>query len=95
MKLITSLLRKVLQTPATKTAILKACPKTKTPAEGSVLFGKYLLATNTISSGVLMVAGDLIVQEFEYRNGKLLNRYDWNRSGKNINCRRRLYECPA
>lgn len=79
MKIITSLLRKVLQTSSTKTAIPKPVPKTH---EGSVFFGKYLLATNTISSGFLMVAGDLMVQEFEYRKGTIKKRYDWTRSGK-------------
>lgn len=79
MKIFTLLLRKILQTPAAKAAIPQAAPKAQ--KEG-LLFGKYLLATNTISSGFLMVAGDLIVQEFEYQNGTLKNRYDWNRSGK-------------
>ncbi|XP_054731506.1 mpv17-like protein 2 [Anastrepha obliqua] len=31
------------------------------------LFGKYLLATNILSSGILMVIGDLVAQEIEYR----------------------------
>ncbi|KAG4068264.1 hypothetical protein HA402_007784 [Bradysia odoriphaga] len=79
MKIITSLLRKVLQTSGTKPVIPKPVPKA---AEGSVFFGKYLLATNTISSGLLMVAGDLFVQEFEYQKGTLKKRYDWKRSGK-------------
>lgn len=78
MKIFVSLLRKVLQTSGTKAATQ---PVPKTP-DGGLLFGKYLLATNTISSGFLMVAGDLIVQEFEYQNGRLANRYDWKRSGK-------------
>lgn len=79
MKIFTSLLRKILQTAGTKAAVPKPVPK---PHEGSVLFGKYLLATNTISSGFLMVAGDLLVQEFEYRKGTIKSRYDWKRSGK-------------
>lgn len=31
------------------------------------IFGKYLLATNILSSGILMVIGDLVAQEIEYR----------------------------
>lgn len=79
MKIFISLLRKVLQTSGTKAVIPQ--PVSKAQKE-SVLFGKYLLATNTISSGFLMVAGDLLVQEFEYQKGTLKNRYDWKRSGK-------------
>lgn len=40
------------------------------------LFGKYLLATNILSSGILMVVGDVAAQELEYRKGLLKNRYD-------------------
>lgn len=79
MKILTTLLRKVLQTSGTKAVVPQPVPKAQ---EGSVFFGKYLLATNTISSGFLMVAGDLLVQEFEYQKGTLKNRYDWKRSGK-------------
>lgn len=45
------------------------------------LFGKYLLATNTITCGVLMVAGDCMSQEIEYRNAKQEKRFDFTRSG--------------
>ncbi|XP_018335606.1 mpv17-like protein 2 [Agrilus planipennis] len=45
-------------------------------------FGKYLLATNTISCGVLMLGGDIIQQEIEYRQGKLKKRYNWLRVGQ-------------
>ncbi|CAD7002853.1 unnamed protein product [Ceratitis capitata] len=31
------------------------------------IFGKYLLATNILSSGILMVFGDMVAQEIEYR----------------------------
>lgn len=79
MRVFLSLLRKALQTSATKSPIPQPVPTTQ---KGSVLFGKYLLATNTISSGFLMSAGDLIVQEYEFQNGTLKNRYDWKRSGK-------------
>lgn len=47
----------------------------------NLLFGKYLLATNTLSSGLLMVVGDLISQEIEFRKGTLTERYNWKRSG--------------
>lgn len=47
-----------------------------------ILFHKYLLTTNTVSSGVLMVVGDLMSQEIEYRQGHLLQRYDWWRVGR-------------
>lgn len=79
MKIFTSLLRKVLQTSGTKVTIPQKPPKVR---EGNALFGKYLLATNTISSGFLMIAGDLIVQEFEYQKGTLEKRYNWTRCGK-------------
>lgn len=42
-------------------------------------FGKYLLLTNTVSSGLLMIAGDVICQEIEYRRGELKERYDCRR----------------
>lgn len=82
MKIFTSLLRKAVQTSATKTLTKAPIPQSVPKAREGVLFGKYLLATNTISSGFLMVAGDLIVQEFEYQNGTMQDRYDWSRSGK-------------
>lgn len=45
-------------------------------------FGKYLLFTNIISSGIPMVFGDLIQQEIEYQNNKLAERYDFKRAGR-------------
>ncbi|KAF7272013.1 hypothetical protein GWI33_015181 [Rhynchophorus ferrugineus] len=45
----------------------------------SLVFGKYLLHTNIISSGVLMWLGDICEQEIEYRRGKLTKRYDYGR----------------
>lgn len=55
------------------------------------LFGKYLLLTNTLSAGLLMVAGDLAAQEYERRGNRkskdqqlvqFVDRYDWTRVGK-------------
>lgn len=46
------------------------------------LFGKYLLLTNTISSGFLMSLGDVVSQEIEYRKNLVVRRYDWKRIGK-------------
>lgn len=47
------------------------------------VFGKYLLVTNIVGSGVLMVFGDVMAQEIEFRreipNSK---RYDWERVGR-------------
>lgn len=60
----------------TKTISLRNIP--------SLVFGKYLLHTNIVSSGVLMWLGDICQQEIEYRQGKLKKRYDYGRMGKNI-----------
>ncbi|GAB0090554.1 mpv17-like protein 2 [Sergentomyia squamirostris] len=46
------------------------------------LFGKYLLLTNTISSGILMGFGDVMSQEIEYRSKLIAKRYDWKRIGQ-------------
>lgn len=52
----------------------------------NVIFGKYLLATNVISSGVLMLLGDLLQQEIEYQTLILPERYDLGRlSNTSIN----------
>ncbi|KAB0795196.1 hypothetical protein PPYR_08279 [Photinus pyralis] len=45
-------------------------------------FGKHLLFTNTWTSGALMVAGDLMEQEIEYRRKLIPERYDWWRVGR-------------
>ncbi|XP_060528562.1 mpv17-like protein 2 [Cylas formicarius] len=42
----------------------------------TLVFGKYLLTTNIVSSGVLMLVGDACQQEIEYRQHKLKERYD-------------------
>ncbi|KAJ8956667.1 hypothetical protein NQ318_014021 [Aromia moschata] len=54
---------------------------TKSPIRSGITlaFGKYLLVTNTISSGVLMLIGDVCQQEIEYRQKKLPERYDYGR----------------
>ncbi|KAK6629167.1 hypothetical protein RUM43_002984 [Polyplax serrata] len=45
------------------------------------IFGKYLFLTNTLSSGLLMCAGDLIQQEIEHvRYDKHKNSFDWRRN---------------
>ena len=47
------------------------------------IFGKYLLVTNIVGSGVLMVFGDVVAQEIEYRRGLPdAKRYDWARIGR-------------
>lgn len=45
-------------------------------------FGKHLLFTNTWTSGVLMIGGDIMEQEIEYQRGLISKRYDWSRVGK-------------
>lgn len=46
-------------------------------------FGKYLLLTNTVSSGALMIMGDIVVQEFhnDFKARENENRYDYPRLG--------------
>lgn len=47
------------------------------------VFGKYLLVTNTLSSGILMALGDLLQQEIEHVvNGTHANSFDWKRNSK-------------
>ncbi|XP_058460103.1 mpv17-like protein 2 [Malaya genurostris] len=47
-----------------------------------LLFGRYLLLTNTISSGLLMMLGDIAAQEIELRCDDIQPRkYDWHRIG--------------
>ncbi|XP_017058287.1 LOW QUALITY PROTEIN: mpv17-like protein 2 [Drosophila ficusphila] len=46
----------------------------------SNMFGKYLLITNVVGSGLLMVVGDVIAQEYEYRRGlRHQDRFDTDR----------------
>uniref|UniRef100_A0A182JDU9 Pmp22 peroxisomal membrane protein n=1 Tax=Anopheles atroparvus TaxID=41427 RepID=A0A182JDU9_ANOAO len=46
-----------------------------------LLFGRYLLVTNTVSSGVLMMVGDIAAQELELRRDHAAPSagYDWRR----------------
>jgi len=53
----------------------------------SKTFGKYLLLINTVSSGVLMAAGDLIQQEIEKRKAPASKRLDWKRTGLLSRCK--------
>lgn len=46
------------------------------------LFEKHIFATNVISSGVLLAAGDVIQQEIEYRRGLQKVHLDLPRLGK-------------
>lgn len=55
---------------------LKLTSKDKNPLSPRMLF------VNTWTSGVLMVAGDIIQQEIEYRGQAVKKRYDWSRVGK-------------
>lgn len=45
------------------------------------LFKKYLIVTNSLTSGGFMAAGDLMQQEIEYHSKILPTRYDWARAG--------------
>ncbi|XP_016979163.2 mpv17-like protein 2 [Drosophila rhopaloa] len=46
----------------------------------SNMFGKYLIVTNVVGSGLLMVVGDAIAQEYEYRRGlRHQDRFDTDR----------------
>lgn len=65
-----------------KATLLQSGPKK--PKKPSLMFGKYLLVTNTVSSGLLMLIGDWVAQEISLRtndakkeDGK--SRYDYNR----------------
>uniref|UniRef100_A0A1L8D944 Putative conserved plasma membrane protein n=1 Tax=Nyssomyia neivai TaxID=330878 RepID=A0A1L8D944_9DIPT len=60
----------------------KVIPPTAYTRIWGSLFGKYLLVTNTISSGFLMGFGDIMSQEIEYRTNLLQKRYDWKRIGQ-------------
>lgn len=47
------------------------------------LFHENLLMTNSLTSGFFMAIGDLIIQEIEFRNGLLSEKYNWARASKN------------
>ncbi|XP_055597669.1 mpv17-like protein 2 [Uranotaenia lowii] len=58
-------------------------PSTATKRIWQLLFGKYLLVTNTISSGLLMAVGDIAAQEIEQRrHGTEDQPYNWVRLGQ-------------
>lgn len=94
MKLFLSLCQKIVKEASKKVTqpsialpVAKTVPKIKlhrTFREKFVynVFGKYLLTTNTVTSGLLMVIGDFAAQEIEYRRGENPLRRDWHRSGK-------------
>ncbi|XP_063216765.1 mpv17-like protein 2 [Bacillus rossius redtenbacheri] len=47
------------------------------------VFGKYLLLTNTVTSGILMAVGDLVQQKIEmHRKFEKKSVFDWNRTGR-------------
>ncbi|XP_055627807.1 mpv17-like protein 2 [Toxorhynchites rutilus septentrionalis] len=47
-----------------------------------LLFGRYLLITNTVSSGVLMMIGDVAAQAIEMKRDAVEKRqFDWRRIG--------------
>lgn len=48
----------------------------------NLLFGKYMFATNIISSGMLMGIGDLIQQQIEYCRNEKSVPIDYPRLGK-------------
>uniref|UniRef100_A0A6P4EJM8 Mpv17-like protein 2 n=1 Tax=Drosophila rhopaloa TaxID=1041015 RepID=A0A6P4EJM8_DRORH len=52
-------------------------PKTKF---WSKTFGKYLLVTNTVGSGLLLAIGDAVAQQYELL-GESKRAFDFNRSG--------------
>lgn len=84
MKIFRLLFCKYLSRPNLPAQTTEAVVKQKGWAHSTrkALFGKYLLHTNIISSGVLMLLGDLMSQEIEYRKGLIKERYDWVRSSK-------------
>lgn len=47
------------------------------------LFHENLLMTNSLTSGFFMAIGDLVIQEVEFRNGVISERYDWARASMN------------
>lgn len=49
-----------------------------------LMFGKYILTTNIVSSGILMAAGDVIQQHVEYRNKLRSTPIDYSRLGRII-----------
>lgn len=48
---------------------------------GKLMFGRYLLLTNTASCGGLLGVGDLATQSLEKWAG-VKDKYDWRRTGE-------------
>lgn len=67
----------------------KNCRKLHTNVYGTLskTFGKHLFLINTVSSGVLMAAGDLIQQEIEKRRASASKHFDWKRTGLLSTCK--------
>lgn len=49
---------------------------------GKLMFGRYLLLTNTVSCSSLLAAGDMMTQTLE-KWADLSDKRDWGRTGKN------------
>lgn len=64
---------------------LKFCSKSSSQSSFLKAIDKYMLSINTVTSGILMLAGDIANQEIEFY--RLIHcpvgncRYDWERAG--------------
>lgn len=77
MRILGAFLRKIPAVPVT----MPQPPPSRIRTVIGAVFGKYLLLTNTLSSGLLMVSGDYMSQQVEYRRGTITKRYNLARSG--------------
>lgn len=55
---------------------------TRIKSIANLLFGKYLLVTNTICSSFLMAVGDAIEQTLPWNKHKNGTKHDWQRTSK-------------